>query len=111
MRVCSTSWVGGRPAGRVTVGWVSNDPVTLIPVFSTTGRSPEPGALPGGAEPAGELDGGDAGLDPAAGDREPDEQALSTTAAAITRATRVGPPRHRGRATLAIYFHSVVGRP
>jgi hypothetical protein len=48
-------------AGKVTVGVVSNVPVTFIPVFLTTGPSAEAGALPADAE----LVGDDEGLDPA----------------------------------------------
>ena len=44
------SCLGGWLAGNVTVGLVSKAPVTLIPVFSTTGASPEVGALPVGVE-------------------------------------------------------------
>ena len=64
--------VAGWP-GRVTVGLVLNAPVTLIPVFSTTGVSLEDGPLVVGVEPA---DDGwlDEGLDPADGEREPDRR-------------------------------------
>ena len=49
----------------------------------------------------------DEGLDPADGEREPDEQALTEITAATSSASRVGLPRHRVRPTLAIDFHSV----
>jgi hypothetical protein len=88
---------------------VLNAPVTLIPVFSTTGASPEVGALPADGELVG--DGWpDEGLDPADEEREPDEQALSDTTAASSTASSVDPPRNRARTTLPIDFHSVVRR-
>ena len=95
-------------AGKVTVGLVLNAPVTLIPVFSTTGVSPEDGPLVVGVELA---DDGwlDEGLDPADGEREPDEHALTEITAAASSASSVGLPRHRVRATLPIESHSVVG--
>jgi hypothetical protein len=87
----------------------------LIPVFSTTGVSVEvvgPGVDVELAED-GSLDDGwlDDGLDPADGDRELDEQALSETTAASSSASSVGPPRNRARTTLPIDFHSVVRQP
>jgi hypothetical protein len=86
---------------------VSKAPITLIPVFSTTGESPEVGALPVEAELVGdELP--DEGLDPAEEEREPDEQALSEMTAASSSTSSVGLPRNRVRARLPIDFHSVV---
>src|SRR6202044_3999530 len=91
-RVCSTSCLGGGPAGNVTVGLVLKGPVTLIPVFSTTGVSAEVGAPAAGVEVVG--DGcPDEGLDPADAEWEPDEQALSEMIPATSSATMVGPPR------------------
>jgi len=79
----------------------------LIPVFSTTGASPEVGALPVGVEVVG--DGWvDEELDPADGERELDEQALSETTAASSSASSVSPPRRRACTALRIKFHSVV---
>jgi hypothetical protein len=79
----------------------------LIPVFSATGASAELGALAEGVELLG--DGWlDEGLDPADGERELDEQALSETTAATSSASSVGPPRNRVRAKLPIDFHSLV---
>jgi hypothetical protein len=49
----------------------------------------------------------DEGLDPADGEREPDEQALSEMTAAASRAAHWGPPRHPVRTTLPIELHSI----
>jgi hypothetical protein len=77
----------------------------LIPVFSTTGVPPEVGAVVG-VELVG--DGWpDEGLDPADGEREPDEQALSEIIAAASSASSAGLPRSRVRATLPIQFHFI----
>ena len=87
------SCFGGWLAGNVTVGLVSKAPLTLIPVFSTTGASAEVGALP----VAVELDGCDEELDAAEGEWELDEQALSAMTAASSEASSVGPTRDRAR--------------
>jgi hypothetical protein len=79
----------------------------LIPVFATTGVSPEDGALAVGVELVVDCC-LDEGLDPADEEREPEEQALSEMTAATNSASTVGPPRNRVRATLAIDFHSLV---
>ena len=101
------SCFGGWLAGNVTVGLVSKAPVTLIPVFSTTGASAEVGALPVGVEL---VDGCDEELDAADGEWELDEQALSEMTAASSEASSVGPPRNRARPTLPIDFHSVLSQ-
>ncbi len=92
------SCFGGWLAGKVSVGLVLKAPVTLIPVFSTTGASAEVGVLPVAAE----LDGCDVELDAADGEWELDEQALSKMTAASSGASSVGPTRNRARATLLI---------
>src|SRR5579864_4365524 len=108
--VCSMSCLGGRLAGKATVGLVLKAPVTLMPVSSTTGVSAEAGALAVGVEVVG--DGWlDAGLDPADGEREPDEQALSATTTATSSASSAGPARNRVRATFPIESHPVVRQP
>jgi hypothetical protein len=106
-RVCSMSCWGGWLAGKVSVGLVLNDPVTVIPVLPTTGASVGVGELAVVVEVVG---GGalDEGLDPADGEREPDEQALREITAVSSSASRVGPPRHRACTASPIDFHSVV---
>jgi hypothetical protein len=84
-RVCSTSCFGGWLAGKVTVGFVLKAPVTLIPVFSTTGASSE-------------VDGCDDELEAALGEWELDEQALNEMATASTDASRAGRTSERARA-------------
>ena len=100
--------MGGWLAGKVTVGLVLKAPVTLIPVFPTTGASAEVGALARRASRWSDDGWLDEGLDPADGERELDEQALSEMTAASSSASSVGRPRNRVRATLPIDFHSVV---
>jgi len=106
IRVCSLSCLGGPLVGKVNVGLVLKAPVTWIPVFSTTGPSAEVGTLAVDVEVVGEgwLE---EGLDPADGEREPDEQALSEMIAATSSAMHGGPPRNRVRTTLPIDFHSL----
>jgi hypothetical protein len=67
----------------------------LIPVFSTTGESPEVGGLLA-ADP---VDGCDEELDAALGACELDEQALRGMTAAINSASSAGRTRERARAT------------
>jgi hypothetical protein len=77
---------------------VSKAPVTLIPVFSTTGVSAVVGAPAVGVELVG--DGwSDEGLDPADEERELDEQALSEMTAATSSVSVIRPPRNRVRAS------------
>jgi hypothetical protein len=89
------SCFGGWLAGKVTVGLVSKAPVTLIPVFLTTGESPEVD-VPPAVDP---VDGWDEELDAALGACELDEQALSGMTAAINGASSAGRTRERARAT------------
>ena len=102
------SCLGAWLAGKVSVGLVLKAPVTLIPVSFTTGVSPSSAALEVGAELVGD-DWADEGLDPAEGERELDEQALSNVSAATSGASTVSPPRHRARGKISHLFQSVLG--
>src|SRR5579871_4383005 len=101
IRVCSISCFGGWLAGKATVGFVLKAPVTVIPVFSTTGTSAEVGALPFEVELV--ADGWLAEpLDPADEERLLEEQALSETTPANSNESSVGPWRNRGSTKLDI---------